>query len=157
MEQEQPHHHRGGIYNYFQGATIHNIVINGNMNKYGNEQYNISSDNRKQATPEQIIRALFLCKENGLIWGNAAYSVAFCVCRDEYSQEDNAANFERLLSNGGIAITPGTINTAMNRNPWLKYHIDKWEEMGVAERALTLRDEFKEQMENLLIQQKKTA
>ena len=79
------------------------------------------------------------------------------MCRDEYSQEDNAANFERLLANGGIAITPGTINTAMNRNPWLKYHIDKWEEMGVAERALNLRDEFKEQIENLLIQQKKTA
>ena len=156
MEQEKPHHQRGGIYNYFEGATIHNIVINGNMNKYGNEQYNMSSDG-KQATSEQILRAVQQCKAKGLIWGNAAYSVAFCVCRDEYSQEDNAANFERLLTNGGIAITPGTINTAMNRNPWLKYHIDKWEEMGVADRALNLRDEFKEQMENLLIQQKKTA
>lgn len=36
---ETPHQH-GGIVNYFQGATIHNIVINGNMTRSGSESYN---------------------------------------------------------------------------------------------------------------------
>ena len=29
------------------------------------------------------------------IWGNAAYAVLFCVCRDEYGWQDNASYFER--------------------------------------------------------------
>ena len=35
-EEEQQH---GGIVNYFQGATIHNLVINGNMTRRGRERY----------------------------------------------------------------------------------------------------------------------
>ena len=35
-EEEQQH---GGIVNYFQGATIHNLVINGNMTRRGREYY----------------------------------------------------------------------------------------------------------------------
>ena len=48
MEQEeQPQHLSGGIYNYFQGATIHNIVINGNMTKSGAEHYQREEHNDK--------------------------------------------------------------------------------------------------------------
>ena len=35
----------GGIVNHFGGATIHNLVINGNMNKNGNEYYGDQSSN----------------------------------------------------------------------------------------------------------------
>ncbi len=57
--EEAPHHHHGGIYNYFQGATIHNMVINGNMTKNGTESYsNSSSDVRTKVTDEQIAHAL---------------------------------------------------------------------------------------------------
>jgi len=31
---------KGGIVNYFQGATINNLVINGNMTKSGTENFN---------------------------------------------------------------------------------------------------------------------
>ena len=59
-ELEEISHHSGGIYNYFEGATIHNLVINGNMNKHGSEHYHEkdSSDKRPKATKEQIARAL---------------------------------------------------------------------------------------------------
>ena len=57
--EEIPQHY-GGIHNYFQGATIHNLVINGNMNKNGSEHYHEkdNSEKRPKATKEQIARAL---------------------------------------------------------------------------------------------------
>lgn len=39
MDTEKKPEQKGGIINYFQGATIHNMVINGNMTKSGNENY----------------------------------------------------------------------------------------------------------------------
>lgn len=147
---ETPQHHRGGIYNYFQGATINNLVINGNMVKNGSDQYTSNSEAGKKATPEMMVRALEQCKD--FVWGNAAYSVAFCVCRDVYNMENNATNFERILTERGIAVPEGTINSAIFRNPWLKYHVDKWKEMGAPERALKLKEEFILQVENIVLQ-----
>ena len=34
---ETPQHHRGGIYNYFQGATINNLYVNSRVVRHGNE------------------------------------------------------------------------------------------------------------------------
>ena len=152
---EKPQQH-GGITNYFQGATINNLVINGNMVKSGSEQFhNDNATHHKTITNTQIIAALQQCGK--YIWGNAAYSIAFCVCRDIYHMGDNASQFERLLNEKGILLPAGTINTAMSRNQWMKYHVDNWEENGASERALKLRDAFKEQVETLLINAKKTA
>lgn len=53
--------HSGGIFNYFQGATIHNLVINGNMSRSGTEYYHAASttENTKQDyTDEQIAQAI---------------------------------------------------------------------------------------------------
>ena len=57
---EEIPHHSGGIYNYFQGATIHNLVINGNMNKHGSEHYHEkdSNNNQNQYSDEQVCTAL---------------------------------------------------------------------------------------------------
>ncbi len=57
--EEQPQQRGGGIYNYFQGATINNMVINGNMTKNGNENFHTLKNTEKQTfTDEQIARAL---------------------------------------------------------------------------------------------------
>lgn len=53
---EQPQQH-GGIYNYFQGATINNLVINGNMTKNGPENYN-SQEKKNTYSDTQIAQAL---------------------------------------------------------------------------------------------------
>jgi len=57
-EEETPQHHNG-ITNYFQGATIHNMVINGNMTRSGTEYY-IGENQRGQReyTDEQVARAI---------------------------------------------------------------------------------------------------
>lgn len=47
---EEAAHHSGGIYNYFEGATIHNLVINGNMNKSGTEHYEARTVEQKKDT-----------------------------------------------------------------------------------------------------------
>jgi hypothetical protein len=98
-------------------------------------------------TATLLAKAIATCK--ALMWGKAAYAVVFCVCRDMNLVEDNAANFERLLADGGTVIPEGTINTTINRNPWMKFSIFKWEEMGVKDRALKLRNAFKTEMENI--------
>lgn len=54
---EKPQHH-GGIVNYFQGATIHNLVINGNMTKSGNENFHAKEGCRTRHTDQQIARAI---------------------------------------------------------------------------------------------------
>lgn len=76
------------------------------------------------------------------MWGNASYAVAFCVCRDKYGVGDNATAFERMLENQGISIPAGTINAALHRNRWMRYHVDRWDSMAVLPRVLKLRDEL---------------
>lgn len=59
METTETPQHSGGIYNYFQGATINNLVINGNMTKTGTESYNSSTATEKpRYTDSQIAQAL---------------------------------------------------------------------------------------------------
>lgn len=59
MEQEEKPQHSGGIYNYFQGATIHNMVINGNMTRNGTENYyGQPQQAQHQYSDEQVAQAL---------------------------------------------------------------------------------------------------
>ena len=58
MESLQKPQKHGGIYNYFEGATIHNLVINGNMNKSGTEHYHSSEARRATYSDDQIALAL---------------------------------------------------------------------------------------------------
>ena len=145
METEEKPKQRGGITNYFQGATIHNLVINGNMTKTGSEYFNSEKHKMTGVTPFMVGRALKQCE--AYIWGYAAYSVAFCVCRDNYDGwPDNATDFERKMRDQGIDLPEGTINTALSRNAFMRFDIDKWEENGALDRVIKLRDEFKQQV-----------
>lgn len=54
---EKPQQH-GGIYNYFSGATINNLVINGNMTKNGPENYNSNQEKKNTYSDTQIAQAL---------------------------------------------------------------------------------------------------
>lgn len=100
--------------------------------------------NTKKVEPDQIMKALMLCK--AYIWGNAAYTVAFCVIRDDYNNGESVSSFERMLNERGIVLPEGTLNAAISRNPWMRYNVDKWEENGAMERAIKMRDYFRQQM-----------
>lgn len=151
---EKPEQSSGGIYNYFQGATIHNLVINGTMNKNASESYN-STDEIKRLTPEQVMKALKMCPE--FFGSNASYSIAFCVCRDMFHMGDNATQFERMLIERGVNIPLGTINNSLSRKPYMRYAIEKWDEMNATDTVLKTRDAFIEKAQNVLIENKEIA
>ena len=46
------------------------------------------------------------------------------------------------------------INSAMHRNTWMKYHVDKWEEYGVMARVMKLKNAFQEHMDKQLLNKK---
>lgn len=96
--------------------------------------------------PKELVAGIKRTK--AFMWGNAAYAVAFCVCRDKYGVGDNATAFERMLGEQSISIPAGTINAALHRNPWMRYHVDSWDGRGVQRRALKLRDEVQNQIAN---------
>ena len=150
MESTEPTQHRGGIFNYFQGATINNLVINGNMTKSGSEDYHNtgSKETTSSVTAEQVVEAVKRCK--GIFSTMASYAIAFCVCRDLFHVGDNMASFERGLRQNGVEITEGTIDTAVRRNPYMKYHVDKWGENGADERTLKRRDVFRKRLKEVL-------
>ena len=155
MESTEPTQHRGGIFNYFQGATINNLVINGNMTKSGSEDYHnkLQRETTSNVTAEQVVEAVKRCK--GIFSSMASYAIAFCVCRDLFHVGDNMASFERGLRQNGIEITEGSIDTAVRRNSYMKYHVDKWEENGADERTLKRRDVFRERMNEVLALEEK--
>ena len=104
-----------------------------------------ATEGKKRVDTKLLAKVLNKCE--AFIWGKSAYGIVFCVCRDLYNLENNASNFERLLAETGIEIPDGTINAAVNRNPWMKLNIEKWEQHCAMQRALKLRDEFKRQMD----------
>lgn len=115
----------------------------------GNITYNDCGEQHQEPEQEQVpadivCKALNKCKS--YIWGNAAYAVAFCVCRDLCGWQDNASYFERQMQQQGIVFPPGTINTTISRNPFMKLNVDKWDGNGVMERVIKLRDEFQQQV-----------
>ena len=155
MEQEEKPKKHGGVTNYFQGATIHNLVINGNMTKNGSEYFNGEKRKIAGVTPQVVSSALSRC--DGYLWGSAAYTVAFCVCRDSYEGwTDNATDFERKMRDQGIDLADGTINTALFHNPYMKFDISKWVDLGAMDRVIKLRDEFSQQV-NIILQKNKKA
>ena len=99
---------------------------------------------QEQVSMDVICSALNRCR--AFLWGNAAYAVAFCVCRDLFGWQDNASLFERQLQGQGIDLPIGTINTAISRNAYMRLNISKWGASDAMERVLKLRDEFSRQV-----------
>ena len=98
---------------YMQGSNFYAPIIinlnsgNAENNLHGNEVEPAQPDQKKAMEQEQeqvsmrvICSALNRCKS--FLWGNAAYAVAFCVCRDLLGWQDNASLFERQLQQQGI-------------------------------------------------------
>ena len=82
-----------------------------------------------------------------IIWGNAAMSVIYCVCRDAYKRKDSAASFERAMMSQGIDCPLGTVSNAMRNNPFLKLEMRKWKANGAKLRVLNLARVFMRNME----------
>ena len=147
MEEKETSQNLGCGNIHIHGTNI-NLIINNNVTKNGSDHFKNTVKQDKHITGMQLVSALLKCGK--YIWGNAAYSIAFCVCRDVYNMENNASQYERILCGHGVMLPAGTVNTTMSRNPWMKYHIDNWEENGASTRALKLRDAFREQADEII-------
>lgn len=136
---------------YMSGANFYApVIINMNAGNaenvlHGNEVATKEMPQQEQVSMDVVCSALNRCKP--FLWGNAAYAVAFCVCRDLFGWQDNASLFERQMQQMGFDFPSGTINAAFSRTPYLKLHVSKWNENGAMQRALKFRDEFMSQME----------
>ena len=114
-----------------------------------------SSDNNtndvKTLSMEKLTSAIEKCQE--YFWGNSAYAVVFCVCRDVYGMEDNKSAFERKIEllpyskNRRFTCPPGTLNNAFSDNPFYNDKIEKWDAMNVMSRVILLRDELIKELE----------
>jgi hypothetical protein len=69
----------GGIFNYFQGATIYNLVINGTMNRSGSEHYASSPDEAPRPSPMLIARALMAVNGTGHVVDNQRAWLGACL------------------------------------------------------------------------------
>lgn len=86
-------------------------------------------------------------------WGNSSYAVLFCVFRDFYRYPDNRTMFEKDMLSLPYEIVPtyvctlGVISSTFSDNPYMKLHIDKWEENGATKRVMILVDKLKMALE----------
>ena len=132
-----------------KNANVGYIIMDnhGTMN-INNGEAKPMGDNLASTDIDSSMVSQALAKCGDYIWGNSAYAVPFCVCRDVYGWEDNASLFERKLELEGVELPPGTINTAINRNPYMKLPIFKWKDNGAKERVLKFKEEFERLMED---------
>lgn len=132
------------------GATISNSVIVGVAESGSQVFFRSQEDDTQQhavVSPKQVSEALKKCGD--YVWGNSAYAVVFCVCRDCCGWQNNASLFERAMEEQGVLMPPGTINAALSRNPYMKLSVEKWDENGAMMRVLKLRDAFEQIIENM--------
>ena len=124
-------------------TKIGQIILDnhGTMN-INNGETKPMGDNLASTDIDSSMVSQALAKCGDYIWGNSAYAVPFCVCRDVYGWEDNASLFERKLELEGVEFPAGTINATINRNPYMKLPIFKWKDNGAKERVLKFKDEF---------------
>ena len=140
------------------GVTFNgSVTFNGPMfDIHDNEHVTIVNDRQRQedkeVSPTLTTELLGEAMSNVMayVWGNAAYAVVFCACRDVYGWQDNASFFERQLAAVGKEIPAGTVNAALSRNPYMRLPVDKWKGCGVMERVLVLKDKFCEQADALM-------
>ena len=102
---------------------------------------------QKQATPEQLARAIEQCQK--YFWGNSAYAVLFCLLRDEYDMPDNQTQFETMVEQlpyshpRDYTCPPGTISSAFSNTPLYRIHVSRWETQKPLPRVLTLLSELR--------------
>lgn len=121
--------------------------VAGDNNYYANEK----TEEMKGISEEQMGDALKEVQK--YMWGNSASAVIFCTMRDNHGFADNMSQFERMW--GRIAETKklqwlcpeGTIRAAFKNNPYFKLPVSKWQENGVPDRVLFLKDKFEELLE----------
>ena len=144
------------------GVTFNgNVTFNGPMfdihdNEHvhigveGVEQRSNTKEGAKELDPTQLARAIENCQ--GYFWGNSAYAVVFCICRDAYKMQPNKTAFEKMVEQlpykgrRDYKCPLGTIANAFSDNLIFNENIHEWDQFNPLPRIVKLRDELRREL-----------
>lgn len=134
-------------------------IINGNKYEFGNNsrminvQVNLGSqpvDNDSKVLDKELFaRAIENCQV--YFWGNSAYAVVFCICRDPYKMKISKTDFETMIEElpytkkRSHTCPSGTIANAFSDNPIYNDPINEWDNRA-NKRIIKLRDELMKEL-----------
>ena len=115
---------------------------------------NLSGSSQDSRRNEQIDEMLTCAIENcqKYFWGNSAYAVVFCVCRDDLNMKITQSAFEKKVEgflykkNRDYKCPKGTIANAFSDNPIFKENVYKWDNFNSPSRIVKLRDELRKEL-----------
>ena len=102
---------------------------------------------RNEQINEMLARAIENCQH--YFWGNSAYAVVYCVCRDDLNMPTNMSAFEKRVEEipykkkRDYKCPKGTIANAISDNPIYKENINNWDKFKPSSRIIKLRDELR--------------
>ena len=157
-QQEETSQHFGGIYNYFEGATIHNLVINGNLSKSGNEYYNNTGEKPRYSDAE-IARAITAVSGKGqplslkrhfvgiiCVLQSMGWPRQFATCCTRINSLPGHENFPVDCDSNAIKSTQLMRFTSVDYKEWDSYEPKNPEEAGVFRECKWAADSFLEML-----------
>ena len=114
-----------------------------------NEVRDKSSNNNK-LSDELLAQAIENCQQ--YFWGNSAYVVVFCLCRDDLKRNLSQTGFEKMVEKlpytkqRDYKCPSGTIANAFSDNPICREDINEWENFDPLPRIIKLRDELRKEL-----------
>lgn len=131
--------HVDNVHNYF-GETASNVKQEENSAPIGHPPV---------FSQELLTQAIENCQ--AYFWGNSAYVVVYCICRDDYKVKFSYSEFEKIIGSlhykkGVRQCPPGTIASAFYYNPIFNEPIDNWDKFDPMLRVLKLRDELRKEL-----------
>lgn len=114
----------------------------------------LSRQQVKQSLMERVEQAV--CKGASLFWAAAAWSVVYGLLRDCCDYEETVIDFERAAAK--LKLTPtfehrcgvGKVQRTLSNHPYMRMHVDKWEDNGAAQRELKMLDFMKQELQDFL-------
>lgn len=130
------------------------IAFNGNVTYNAPVQFTNAIKNEEaekcELSRKELAKAVFAVQR--YMWGSSAYAVLFCELRDHRGYQGNMAQFERDMETMAKEMDldwqckAGTISDAFRNNPYMEKNVDRWVEMGVKDRAITLLRKFQKEL-----------
>ena len=112
------------------------------LNNYEGVEENVEKE-KKEITDAQLACAIESCQE--YFWGNSAYAVVYCFCRDDCGMRLTYTDFEDMVEvlpyKKEVRKCPaGTIANAFSDNPIFNENIVDWGNFNPMARIIKLRD-----------------
>ncbi len=105
-------------------------------------------EGEKKSLSDEAIAAAVLEVQHKF-WGQSAWAVIYCVCRDYFDGGDNVSQFERRIQSLNNKYhfdkncPNGTIQKTISNNAFMKMRVDRWNIDNSKERSINLANDFK--------------